>query len=47
LGLTFALGVGVGVAALAEYLDHRIFGPKELAAVFKAPPLAIIPEITG
>lgn len=47
LGLTFALGVGVGVAALAEHLDHRIFGPKELAAVFKAPPLAIIPEITG
>lgn len=47
LGLTFALGVGVSLAALAEYLDHRIHGPKELAAVFKAPPLAIIPEITG
>jgi polysaccharide biosynthesis transport protein len=45
LGLTFALGAGVGVAALSEYLDHRIHGPKELAAVFKAPPLAIIPEI--
>ena len=45
LGLTFALGAGVGVAALSEYLDRRIHGPKELAAVFKAPPLAIIPEI--
>lgn len=47
LGLTFALGVGIGIAALTEYLDKRIFGPKELAAVFKAPPLAIIPEIRG
>ena len=47
LGVTLALGAGVGVAALAEYLDHRIHGPKELAAVFKAPPLAIIPEIRG
>jgi len=47
LGLTFALGAGVGVSALAEHLDHRIHGPKELAAVFKAPPIAIIPEIPG
>lgn len=47
LGLTLAIGAGVGVAALAESLDHRIFGPKDLAAVFKAPPLAIIPEIKG
>jgi polysaccharide chain length determinant protein (PEP-CTERM system associated) len=47
LGLTFAFGVGVAIAGLAEYLDHRIHGPKELAAVFKAPPLAIIPEIPG
>ncbi|MBU1190131.1 MAG: hypothetical protein KKE76_00305 [Gammaproteobacteria bacterium] len=47
LGLTFALGVGISIAALAEYLDKRIFGPKELATIFKAPPLAIIPEIRG
>lgn len=47
LGLTLALAAGVGIASLAEYLDHRIHGPKELAAVFKAPPLAIIPEIRG
>lgn len=47
LGLTFAMGVGVGIGALSEHLDHRIFGPKELAAVFKAPPLAIIPAIRG
>jgi uncharacterized protein involved in exopolysaccharide biosynthesis len=47
LGLTFALGAGLSIAALAEYLDHRIHGPRDLAAVFKAPPLAIIPEIRG
>jgi len=47
LGLTFALGLGVGISVLAEYLDHRIHGPKELAAVFKAPPIAVIPEIPG
>jgi polysaccharide chain length determinant protein (PEP-CTERM system associated) len=47
LGLTFALGVGISIAALAEYLDKRIFGPNVLATVFKAPPLAIIPEIRG
>ncbi len=47
LGFTFALGVGGSIAALAEFLDRRIHGPKELAAVFKAPPLAIIPEIPG
>ena len=47
LGLTLALGVGVGSAALAEYMDHRIHGPKDIAAVFKAPPIAIIPEIQG
>ncbi|TCK18179.1 polysaccharide chain length determinant protein (PEP-CTERM system associated) [Thiogranum longum] len=47
LGFTFAIGVGVGVAGLAEYLDHRIYGPKDLAAVFNAPPIAIIPEIAG
>ncbi len=47
LGVTLALGVGVGIAALAESLDRRIFGPNDLVAVFKAPPLAIIPEITG
>jgi len=45
LGLTFALGVGIGIAALAEYLDHRIHGPKELAMAFNAPPIAVIPEI--
>jgi polysaccharide chain length determinant protein (PEP-CTERM system associated) len=45
LGFTFALAVGVGVAGLAEYLDRRILGPRELAAVFKAPPMAIIPDI--
>lgn len=45
LGFTFALAVGVGVAGLAQYLDRRILGPRELAAVFKAPPMAIIPDI--
>lgn len=45
LGVIFALGAGVGIAALAEYLDHRILGPNDLAAVFRAPPLAMIPEI--
>jgi polysaccharide biosynthesis transport protein len=45
LGVVFALAAGVSTAFLAEYFDHRILGPKELAAVFKAPPLAMIPEI--
>lgn len=45
LGMVIALAAGVGAAALAEHLDHRILGPKDLAAVFKAPPLAMIPEI--
>jgi uncharacterized protein involved in exopolysaccharide biosynthesis len=45
LGIMFALGSGIGVAAIAESLDRRIHNPRDLVAAFGALPLGTIPEI--
>lgn len=45
LGLVLGLGSGVGYASLAEYMDRTIRGTRNVAAVLRAPPLAVIPYI--
>jgi len=40
-----SLGAGFGVIVLLEQLDHSIRGPKRLAAIQGAPPIAEIPLI--
>ncbi|MFL6714314.1 MAG: lipopolysaccharide biosynthesis protein, partial [Sulfurifustis sp.] len=45
LGLVLGIGSGVGYASLAEYMDRTIRGARSVAAVLRAPPLAVIPYI--
>jgi uncharacterized protein involved in exopolysaccharide biosynthesis len=45
LGFVLGLGSGIWIAAIAEFRDRRIHSPKDLAAVFGAPPVGIIHEI--
>jgi len=45
LGLIFSFAGGLGVAALAEGLDHSVRGEKSIAAVTGSTPIAVIPYI--
>lgn len=45
LGIVLGFGSGIGYASIAEYMDRTIRGSKAVAAVLKAPPLAVIPYI--
>jgi polysaccharide biosynthesis transport protein len=45
LGLVLALAFAVGIAALLEAVDPRIYGRNEIAGLLSVPPLAVIPWI--
>lgn len=45
LGLVLSLGVGIGLAVLAEAMDTSVHGPLHLASVSGAPPLVVVPRI--
>jgi uncharacterized protein involved in exopolysaccharide biosynthesis len=45
LGLLLAMGVGAGVAVLAESMDTAIYAPAEIAAITGGAPLVVIPYI--
>lgn len=45
LGLVFGLAAGIGMGFLAERLDDRIYGARQLGAVLGAPPLIAVPII--
>jgi uncharacterized protein involved in exopolysaccharide biosynthesis len=45
LGIVFAFSGAIGSVSLAEYMDRTIHGSKGVVAVFRAPPLAVIPVI--
>jgi uncharacterized protein involved in exopolysaccharide biosynthesis len=45
LGFLLSLGVGAGIASLVEVLDTSLHGPRQVAAVVGAAPLATIPYI--
>lgn len=46
VGFVLAVGSGVGVASLAEFLDSAVHSPEELATLTGAPVLAVIPYIS-
>jgi succinoglycan biosynthesis transport protein ExoP len=46
LGLVLGFGGGIGYASYAEYMDRTVRGSRGVLAVLKAPPLAVIPNIT-
>jgi capsular polysaccharide biosynthesis protein/Mrp family chromosome partitioning ATPase len=46
LGLFGGLAIGFGIAALAEFLDDRVRGAKDLEARLGAPVLGVIPKDT-
>lgn len=46
VGFVLALGSGVGVAALAEFMDTAVHSADELAEITNVPVLAVIPYIT-
>lgn len=43
LGFVFAVGGGIGAAALAESMDDRIYGRYGIVKILGVPPLAVIP----
>jgi len=45
MGLVVGLVLGLGLAVGLEILDHRIRGPRVVAALLSAPPLGLIPPI--
>lgn len=45
LGLVLGIGGGIGYASLAEYMDRTVRGPRSIAGVLGAQPLAVIPFI--
>lgn len=45
LGLVFSVGGGLGTVVLRESMDDAIHGPKDIARITGAPPLAVIPYI--
>lgn len=45
LGLLLSLGVGIGYASWAEYMDRTVRGTKSVRAALGAPPLGVIPYI--
>lgn len=47
VGLVLALGTGLGVLAIAEALDDRIYSAKDLSEMFGEAPLAVIPRIVN
>lgn len=46
LGIVLGFGSGIGYASIAEYMDRTIRGSGAIAAVLRAPPLAVIPHIS-
>ena len=46
VAVVFSLSLGAGSGAFFEALDHRIYGPKQLASVTGRPPLVVIPYLT-
>lgn len=46
IGFVLAIGSGVGVASLAEFLDSAVHSSEELARLTGAPVLAVIPYIS-
>jgi succinoglycan biosynthesis transport protein ExoP len=46
LGLMFSLGGGIGYASYAEYMDRTVRGSRSVLAVLRAPPLALIPDMS-
>ena len=46
IGFVLAIGSGVGVASLAEFMDSAVHSPEELASLTGAPVLAVIPYIS-
>lgn len=46
VGLVLAVGVGVGIASLTEFMDTAVHGPEELAGLSGVPVLAVIPYIS-
>jgi uncharacterized protein involved in exopolysaccharide biosynthesis len=47
LGFLLASAGGIGVATIREYMDNTIYSSRDLAAVFRAPPLVTIPHISN
>jgi succinoglycan biosynthesis transport protein ExoP len=47
VGLVLALGTGLGVLALAEAMDDRIYSAKDLNEMFGEAPLAVVPRIVN
>jgi len=45
LGMVLGIGSGIGYASIAEYMDRTVRGSRGIAAVLRAPPLAVIPHI--
>ena len=45
LGGLFGVAAGIGMVAVAEYMDNTIRGARMVARVLGAPPLAIIPDM--
>jgi uncharacterized protein involved in exopolysaccharide biosynthesis len=47
IGLVFAGAAGVGNVFLAESMDEAVYGARQLAHAFGAPPLVVIPLMTS
>ncbi len=45
LGGLFGLAAGVGMVAVAEYLDTKVRGSRMIARTLGVPPLAVIPQM--
>lgn len=45
LGAVFAVAGGLGTAALAEAVDHGVYGARGVTRLMGAPPLSVIPRI--
>ncbi len=43
LGVVFSFGGGLGVAAVAEFMDRTVRGAKKVTRLLDAPPLSVIP----
>lgn len=47
LGFLLAVGGGIGIVTIREYMDRTIYNVTDLVAAFRAPPLVTIPYISN
>ena len=47
LGFLLACCGGIGCVTIKEYSDHTLYNSSDLATVFHAPPLVVIPYISN